>query len=247
MSDMQTIIDGMTDDQKAEFGDRFLRTWSDHGFGTLSKRDTELLLFSCLTEVIGEGLPRTNYDWARALRITPARVRNLRRDAYMRFGSLLDADQGVALLRRCLANVTTMQVDLSGNGTGSVQIVADDPVIELELEPRLKALGGYYEYGRNRELLQIPLPSFVAVVDTVLGVDSEETFVAVMERVLQDQRARGAVDRELASKAWADKSEGGKILHFLKFLAHTFAEKPTKLVEYLEPIMGSHKYQIAKP
>lgn len=94
MSDMRAIIDSMTEKQKADFENRFLRVWSDHGFGTLGKRDTELLLFSCLVEAVGEGLSRTNYEWARALLITSARVRNLRRDAYMRFGKLLDDDQG---------------------------------------------------------------------------------------------------------------------------------------------------------
>jgi hypothetical protein len=246
VTDMKAIVDAMTAEQSAAFASSFLRTWVDHGFGTLSKRDTELLLFTCLHEALGDEPARSNYDWARLLRITPARVRNLRRDAYIRFGKLLDASEGEALLRRCLSNVLTMQVDLSSAGRGAVQLVADDPLIELELEPRLKALGGYYDYARNREILEIPLVAFLSLVDSLLGVGKDETFSALLVKVLEDQSARAKFDAEVANMKWAGKTEAAKLVDFLEMLARTFAEKPMKLAEYLQPIMGSEKYMSRK-
>jgi len=173
-------------------------------------------------------------------------VHDLRRDAYMRFGALLETSEGEALLRRCLSNVSALHAELTRDAMGMVQLIADDPIIELELEPRLKVLGGYYDYGRNREILQIPLVSFLALVVSLLGVGKDETFVAVLEKVLADQGGRAKFEAELAGKAWADKSEGGKVVHFLKFLAGTFAEKPAKLVGYLKPILGAQKYESRK-
>lgn len=136
----------MAEDQKADSGGRFLPVWSDQGFGTLGQRDTELLLFSRLIETVGEGVPRTDYEWARALRSTSAKVRNLRRDACMRFGKLLDNDPRAALLRGCLLNVSELQVQTGSGNDVMICVIADDPVIELELEPRLRRLGGYFDY-----------------------------------------------------------------------------------------------------
>lgn len=133
----------------------------------------------------------------------------------------------------------------SGNGV-VICITADDPLIELELEPRLKSLGGYFDYGRNREILEIPLRSFLKLVDALLGVEGDGTFVALLDKALEDKSAYAGFEGELDGRKWAGKSEADKAIDFLQFLVETFAEKPAKLLAYLKPILQSQKHQRAE-
>jgi hypothetical protein len=85
---LATIPDLLTPEQKATFFDGFWKTWSVNGFGTLTKKDSELLIFACLKRAFGESGPTTNYAWARLLRLTPAKIKAMRLEAHLRFGHL---------------------------------------------------------------------------------------------------------------------------------------------------------------
>lgn len=239
MSGLRELLDGLSDEQCTGFARQFLREYTEQGFGALTKRDTELLLFCCLQRSLGGAAPRTNYEWARLLRITPARVRNLRRDAYIRFDQLLTAEQGDALVRHAIAQVQSLDILPRDERGGTVRLVADDPVIELELEPRLDRVGSYQTSERNARVLCIPLTGFLALLDELLGAEADAAYGALLKRVLADEGERGKLERELAKAKWAGKSEMGKLRAFLELLATTYAPKQKKLLEMLETIFGS--------
>jgi len=242
MKDLSQTVAALRDPQLATFSRTFLEAWTDHGFGAFSKRDTELLIFTALREALGDDAPPSNWEWAALLRMTPARARNLRRDAYMRFADRLAPEQVAELLIDCLGSVHSLDVDFAHGLGGDVRIVADNPIVEIELEPRLKSLGGYFNYERNREILRIPLRDYLALADDLLGAKGKQTFANLLKETVQDQARLDAVAGELADARWAAKSEGEKLKHFLVFLAEQIPGKPSKLIDYATRIFKAQKY-----
>ena len=72
--EIDAITSKLSKDAKAAFFDVFWKTWSSNGFGTLTKKDTELLIFDCLRAALGDAGPANIHEWARLLRLTPAKI-----------------------------------------------------------------------------------------------------------------------------------------------------------------------------
>ena len=82
------------DDQRA-FATGILTALGQQAFGTMQKRELDLLIFHLLSKT--KQLQRfTNYKWANLLHISETRVRALRADAALRFER---ADHQAALTR----------------------------------------------------------------------------------------------------------------------------------------------------
>jgi len=90
----------------AAFAQEFLRQTQLQGFGALSKRDLELLVFVLLEHDGAIDRNASNHAAAAQLRVTPARLRALRRDGYARWRQLVAEPADVAL-RRILGHVLT--------------------------------------------------------------------------------------------------------------------------------------------
>src|SRR5206468_8126643 len=88
--DLGKVLGLLTSMQKAQFFDVFWETWSVNGLGTMTKKDSELLIFGCLKRAFGESGPKSNYEWARLLRLTPAKIKSMRLEAHLRFGHLFN-------------------------------------------------------------------------------------------------------------------------------------------------------------
>jgi len=85
----------------AAFASEFLRQTQLQGFGALSKRDLELLVFVLLERDGAIDRNASNHAAAAQLRVTPAKLRALRRDGYARWRQLV-AEPADEALRRIL-------------------------------------------------------------------------------------------------------------------------------------------------
>ena len=86
---MEKIVESLGNKEKANFFDVFWTAWSANGFGTLTKKDTELLIFGCLKQALESvGSRYNNYEWAKLLRLTPSKIKSYRLEAHLRFGHL---------------------------------------------------------------------------------------------------------------------------------------------------------------
>ena len=225
---------------KAEFFDVFWKTWSANGFGTLSKKDTELLLFACLKHAFGATGPQNNYRWATLLRLTPTKIKAMRLEAHLRFGHLVTAnspkDTG-----QFLNNFSHLQsIELNGLDTDgeitdvSVSFVVEDPVVQMEIENRLKSVGSYLDFHRNREVIKIRLTSFLLIV----AEDGQRKFIDrwVSEKA-KETAAAGGLKKRVLAKEYANETESGKIMTFVDDLAEVAQIKP--LTERLKTIFSS--------
>src|SRR5580704_2550840 len=92
----------LTDAQHARFARGFLERYLTPAFGSLTKSEIDLLVFSLLHEVGFVRPSDSQYEIARRLRVTPARVRSLTMQMQLRDATQTDASL-VARIVECLS------------------------------------------------------------------------------------------------------------------------------------------------
>jgi hypothetical protein len=142
------------------------------GFGSLSKRDLELLVFWLLER---DGvLPReaTNHEIARRLSVTVAKARAFRRDADARWGRLDPASQRAAgrvpaVLQRVLEpralEAARRHTPAADRADGFVGLLVGHPADREFLEQLVLDAGGVPRTGRHPDVLLVRFDVLVAV------------------------------------------------------------------------------------
>ena len=90
----------------ASFSTNLLREFLFNGWGSLSKRDLDLLMFILLERDGALDRTASNYEVARELRLTESRVALLRKDAYARW-RLLHPEEPQSVLKRIFQSSLT--------------------------------------------------------------------------------------------------------------------------------------------
>jgi hypothetical protein len=237
---LDVITDRLTAAQKAAFFDTFWKAWSVNGFGTLGKKDTELLIFGCLKRACTETGLLSNYDWAKLLRLTPNRIKTMRLEAHQRFGHLL-AETSQDTAEQFLKHFADLQsIDLQGfKSSGdidevTVSFVVEDPVVQMQIEQDLKSVGSYLDFHRNREVIRLKLIDFFRLLAG--GVEQQAIDQWVANKAKEKASANSLRSRVFA-KEYAEKSEPQKLAAFIDDLAEF--GKVKILTDHLKKIFKS--------
>jgi hypothetical protein len=148
--------------EPAAFGTSLLQHFMDGGWGSLSKRDLELLIFILLERDGCLDRAASNFQLGRELRITPQKVVALRRDAYARWREFVqESEEGVlirifggALLAEVLERSSVYATERKHN-EGFIPVLIEHPDDRMTVENAIKQTGGMPVYERNREVLLI--------------------------------------------------------------------------------------------
>jgi hypothetical protein len=239
---LTTVATQMNETQKAAFFDVFWKSWSANGFGTLGKKDTDLLIFACLRHAFGPDGPATNYDWAKLLRLTPSKVKSMRLEAHLRFGHLF-GENSANDAKAFLKNFSKFQtIDLEGMETSgevgavTVSFVIEDPVVQMDVENSLKAIGSYLDFKRNREVVTLRLTDFLKIVSGDVEASVIDKWVAAKADEKSDA---GSIVKRVKAREYANRSETSKLKAFIDDFAK-FA-KVESLTTHLKTIFASQK------
>jgi len=238
-------LDALTDEQHREFSQVFLSTWMRNGFGGLSKKDTELLIFACLDRALGGSRVVKNVEWAQTLRITTARVKALRLESHMRYADLFGPRQAFGHVNRFFESIESLTIDLDPSDPsleGQVRLLLEDAVVKFETEEAIKAIGGIPGYERNREVLLVSLEHFLQLVAMAAKTGEEDLIVDLAVRLRDDEKARESVAKELKKAKYKQQTEGEKLKRGLRGMAEAVLGQKVKLFDELETIIGSQKY-----
>jgi len=240
---LQGIIAALEKAQKLRFADLFLETWSSNGFGSLSKRDTDLLVVMCIIALSGDGSPTTDIGWAQLFKVAPARARSLRLDAFMRFGhqfaDLLNANRA----RRMFRGLRGIELDIAGQSIEisktKLRFLIEDPVAQMELEAEAAAVDGFIDYLNNRRVIEVSLSTFLKILKR-FAPDVEDSFISKVEaKTALDGVSATELRAKLEAKSYASKSETGKLLAFVDVLGDVVDSKPSSLLRHLKLIFKS--------
>jgi len=156
----------------ARFAEAFLRLSLMQGFGSLNKRDLELLTFVLLERDGAISRGSSNAAVALQLRITPARVRSLRRDGYARWRALVP-EQSDAALQRIVATVLTednlragaKHVSERARKEGFLAIRVEHPDDAQQFEQAILEVGALPVYERNREVVAVRFDTLLRIAE----------------------------------------------------------------------------------
>lgn len=180
----------------AQFAAQLLKHSVTSGFGSLSKRDLELLIFFLLER--DGALSRTNnsFDVARILNLTVAKTKSLRKDAAARWAGLTGTRQD--FLKTILLQVLSVNRLMSAAkhtardnlNDGLIAVWIEHPGDRLEFERAVLEVGGLPLRDRNAEILLVRFDVLTALAEKHLPV--ADIMVAC-----ESLRALGPVTEEL--------------------------------------------------
>jgi hypothetical protein len=238
--DLDAITDLLSSGQKAQFFNEFWTTWSVNGFGALTKKDSELLIFGCLKRAFGNAGPKSNYEWACLLRLTPTRIKAMRLEAHLRFGHLF-GESGLTDAENFLKNFAVLQsIDIGGLSSTddlhavTVSFVVEDPVVQMVIENDLKSIGTFLDFHRNREVIRFKLTDLFKLITT----DAERQVIDKWVAETAKQAAGGSgLKKRVGAAEWANKTEGDKLMTFVDDLAKS--AKVNALTDRLKTVFRS--------
>ncbi|KAF1711138.1 hypothetical protein CSC70_04220 [Pseudoxanthomonas kalamensis DSM 18571] len=217
----------------AAFGNEFLRLTLLQGFQSLTKRDLELLIFVLLERDGAIGRGEGNAAVAARLRVTPAKVKALRRDGYARWRALVHEENADAM-RRILSTVLTevnlragvRHVSAASRKDGFLAIRVEHPDDAQRFEQAILDVDALPVYERNREVVAVRFDTLLKLGETwgwlqpdpqpvvrelkKLAPAAEEVADLLKKDVgkLRWEDARNALN-SLGAKAIASTAEGG--------------------------------------
>jgi hypothetical protein len=197
----------------AQFGQKLLSLYLEQGFQSLPKRDLELLIFFLL-EIDG-AIDRkdNNYIVARKLRVTPTRVKALRRDAYARWRPLIDESRKDAL-QRILESVLTVENIEAGTKhaseksrkEGFIAVRIEHPDDQGEFEQAIMDVGAIPIYERNRDVLVVRFDTLIAISEKLglLGQDSRRVRSELKELAPAAEELEDFLKKPIQKLTWAE-------------------------------------------
>jgi hypothetical protein len=149
-----------------QFAASFVEGYLTPAFGARSKSEIDLLVFTCLIEAKAIDPDDPIYDIARALNITPPRARSLVMNWQLRSTSIQKdlRDSIQAALKRSR---------FSKDGT-QLAFGVESPLVKEEIVARLKRKGIFPDASFAREIIRLPVESFVEFLDEIVDEDTKK-------------------------------------------------------------------------
>jgi hypothetical protein len=197
----------------AAFGNEFLRLTLLQGFQSLTKRDLELLIFVLLERDGALSRSDSNALVALKLRVTPAKVKGLRRDGYARWRALVPEESEHAL-QRIVAAVLTEDNLRSGakhvseriRKEGFLAIRVEHPDDAQQFEQAILDVGALPVYERNREVVAVRFDTLLKIAERwgYLQPDPEAVTRELKKLTPTADEVADLLKKDIAKLRWED-------------------------------------------
>jgi len=197
----------------ASFGTEFLRLTLMQGFQSLTKRDLELLIFVLIERDGAINRSDSSAAVALQLRVTPAKVKGLRRDGYARWRALVP-EEGDAALQRIVAAVLTEANLRSGSKhvtersrkEGFLAIRIEHPDDAQRFEQAILDVGAIPVYERNREVVAVRFDTLLKIAErwNYLQPDPQATLDALKKLAPASEEVADLLKKDVTQLRWDD-------------------------------------------
>lgn len=142
---------------QAKFASEFIDKYLSRGFGSMNKNDVEVLLFT-LFKRDGVLADKSNFELAKMLHITEARVKRLAYESEIVYG---ETEEKVLQKRFLdLLYKTKIQVE-----NGTLRFVVEDKYLRSTIYETLKQNGYYIDSSFNSEIVSVKKEALVFLLD----------------------------------------------------------------------------------
>jgi hypothetical protein len=201
------IITKLTREEKIDIAETFLATFLRGGFGAMTKREVELLVFHCL-ERTDSFNKLSFYDRANALRILESKVKSLKAEATQRYAQL-DHRSAIYELAVGVARHKTIPASYEG---GRIVLVIENPALRRELEHAMRKDGARMDYTLNADVVSVDLDSFLQLLRRTVALGDEELAKRLATGVTDQKASKKLLAKELPLadrvKAFLDENKG---------------------------------------
>lgn len=197
----------------ASFGSEFLRLTLLQGFQSLTKRDLELLIFVLLERDGAIDRSESNFTVAGKLRVTPAKVRALRRDGYARWRALVPEPREVALQR--IASTVLIAANLRAGAKhvsersrkeGFLAVRIEHPDDQQQFEQAILDVGALPVYERNREVVAVRFDTLLTIAERwgFLQPDAEHIRAELRKLAPASEEVAELLKKDVGKLRWQD-------------------------------------------
>ena len=195
------------------FANEFLRLTLLQGFQSLTKRDLELLIFVLLERDGAIDRGDSNAAVALQLRVTPAKVKGLRRDGYARWRALVPEDADAAL-QRIAATVLTeanlrsgaKHVSERSRKEGFLAIRIEHPDDAQRFEQAIVEVGALPVYERNREVVAVRFDTLLKIAERwgYLQTDPASVVAELKKLTPTAEEVADLLKKDVSKLRWQD-------------------------------------------
>jgi hypothetical protein len=230
------------------FADDFIGVYLSQGFQSLGKRDVDLLVFLLLERDGALKRSDSNFDIGRELRLTPAKVRTLRREAYARWRPLLEKTTSKEQLKSVLADALTESKIEAGaryasahnKASGYLAIRLEHPDDREVLERALLDRGEIPAYERNPEVLVIAFGSLLDLAQTNRFVtDPQKVYSALKRLAPTSDKLQDILTADIKDLNWRDVREAFNLVGAQLITKSIDDINVTKLLKLAFPFLPS--------
>lgn len=195
--DIQYCINKIPAEKAKKSLSTLILKYSEPAFGTMSKRDFEILMFMQLQELGIISMQPDLYDIVTLLKITRTKARNLLYEANLRRSDIRNPDDQ---LRQLLLNPILIK---DGDKIG---IEIGDPFLIDHLKARLKKLKHITDASFSPELIRLSVDAYIDLFEYILPETSKESITKALVEIgaKEDTSIRGLI------KGWLSRI-GSKI------------------------------------
>lgn len=157
--------------KKIQFADRFLSEFLSRGFGGLTKRDTELLVFHLISE-LAELDAKTNHELSLWLRVSPRKIANYRFDRRLRFNQLTESQVKSIFLDGLKKSAIKIN-----NTSKWILLSIEDSYVRESIKAKLKELNHFSDSSFNTEIISLDTDAFSDLLSEIykdLKIDKKQ-------------------------------------------------------------------------
>ena len=175
---MELILQRSIDEANENFGKEFLEHYLSGSFGSMSKSETEILIFHLLLKHFENS---SNYEISNLLKISETKVKNLTLNAHLRY----PRQSGDEIVRETLVDIAKKFSTIYDEQNGEVKIHIQSSVQKREMINAINKLGSFADYGLNNEILKIRINTLFSLFEKFLD---KEKFKDTVQIYLKDKK-----------------------------------------------------------
>ena len=175
---MELILQNIIDEASENFGKEFLEHYLSGSFGSMSKSETEILIFHLLSKHFEIS---SNYEISNLLKISETKVKNLTLNAHLRY----PRQSGDEIVRETLVDIAKKFSAIYDEQNGEVKIHIQSSVQKREMINAINKLGSFADYCLNNEILKIRINTLFSLFEKFLD---KEKFKDTVQTYLKDKK-----------------------------------------------------------
>ena len=175
---MELILQRIIDEASENFGKEFLEHYLSGSFGSMSKSETEILIFHLLSKHFEIS---SNYEISNLLKISETKVKNLTLNAHLRY----PRQSGDEIVRETRVDIDKKFSTIYDEQNGEVKIHIQSSVQKREMINAINKLGSFADYGLNNEILKIRINTLFSLFEKFLD---KEKFKDTVQIYLKDKK-----------------------------------------------------------